>query len=145
MPAPEHQTVTIHGPSLRHVRRRMIGITPARLAAEVDVSVGHIRKLELGHVRVVSIDLVRRLGFALRLDDYRVLLADPVADGHLVEQATAASPARPADVPDSPDPVLDAADAIDEALDAPDPVDEALDAPDPADEDQAAELARAAS
>jgi transcriptional regulator with XRE-family HTH domain len=123
MPNPERAVITINGPAVREMRKH-IGITPARLAAEIDVSVEYMRKIELGHSRTVSPEVYDRLCWALRLSDRRVLLADP----H--------SPSSPGDhsMPITPPPAssaLDAPDALDNALDAPDPVDNALDEPDP--------------
>jgi transcriptional regulator with XRE-family HTH domain len=122
MPRPERFVVTVHGPTLRHLRRGL-GLTVARLAAEVDVSTSYIRQLELGHVRTVGVDVYDRLCDRLRLTDRRVLLADP----H--DEDTVAHVTRPQAITDTP-PDLDAPDPADDALDAPDPVDDELDVAD---------------
>jgi hypothetical protein len=124
MPRPDQSVVTIHGPALRFVRRGL-GITPARLAAEVDVSTEYIRKLELGHSRTVGVDVFDRLCFALRLTDRRVLLTDPHGTETVIARPHPATGQAP---------TLDAPDPADDALDAPDPVDDALDALDPDDD-----------
>lgn len=137
MPRPERLVVAIHGPVLRD-KRQGLGLTVARLAAEVDVSTSYVRQLELGHVRTVGVDVYDRLCRSLRVTDRRVLLADP-HDGDTVTHVT-----RPPTVPDTP-PDLDAPDPIDDALDAPDPEDDALDAQDEDDEPAKALAASLAS
>jgi transcriptional regulator with XRE-family HTH domain len=125
MPNPERAVIAVNGPAVREMRKH-VGITPARLAAEIDVSVEYMRKIELGHSRTVSPEVYDRLCYALRLVDRRVLLADP-------HGSTTPSPGdhpMPITTPSAPS-ALDAPDPIDDALDAPDPVDNALDAADP--------------
>lgn len=119
MPNTERLTVPVNGAAIRFVRRGL-GITPARLAAEADISVGYVRQIELGHTRGVGRDVYDAICKALRVDDRRVLMAHPY------EYEAPRHPSAPPDPIDAPDP-------IDDALDAPDPVDDALDAPDPAD------------
>lgn len=128
----ERLTVAINGPTLRYVRRGL-GLTVARLAAEVDVSTSYIRQLELGHTLVVGIKTYDRLCFALRLDDRRVLLANP-ADADTLPPCTHPHTTARALSEVGADHVLDAADPVDDALDAPDPVDDALDIVDPKDD-----------
>jgi transcriptional regulator with XRE-family HTH domain len=125
MPRPDHSVVAINGPTMRMVRRGL-EIPPAKLAAEVGVSVEYIRKLELGHSRTVGVKVFDRLCDRLRLTDRRVLLADP----HDTDTVTFVM--RPHAAP-GPAPTLDAPDPVDDALDARDAEDEALDAPDPDD------------
>lgn len=123
MPNLERSVITINGPAVREMRKH-VGITPARLAAEVDVSVEYIRKIELGHSRTVSPEVYDKLCYALRLRDRRILLADP--HGSIPPPGDHPMPSTPP-MPSA----LDAPDPVDDALDAPDPIDNALDAPDP--------------
>lgn len=113
MPNTERLSVDTNGATVRYVRRQL-GITVARLAAEVGVSTTYIRRIELGHTQSVSPVVFAALCLALRLEDRRVLLASP--------RPVAGEPAT-----------LDDPDPVDEALDARDPVDDALDAQDPDD------------
>jgi transcriptional regulator with XRE-family HTH domain len=69
-------SVAVHGPALRHIRQ-LTGLTTAQLADEADITRDYLRKIELGFNRSVAPSVYARLIFALRIDDRRVLLADP--------------------------------------------------------------------
>lgn len=68
--------VSVHGPALRHIRQ-LTGLTTNQLAEEVQITSDYLRKVELGFNRAVAPDVYARICFALRIDDKRVLLADP--------------------------------------------------------------------
>lgn len=72
--------VSVHGPALRHIRQ-LTGLTTAQLADEVQITRDYLRKVELGFNRGVAPDVYARLCLALRIDDKRVLLADPTWPG----------------------------------------------------------------
>lgn len=68
--------VSVNGPALRHIRT-LTGLNARQLAVEVRVTPDYIRKIENGISRQVGPALFVRLMTALRIDDRRVLLADP--------------------------------------------------------------------
>jgi len=69
-------SVAIHGPALRHIRQ-LTGLTTLQLAEEVGITPDYLRKIELGYNRTVAPNVFVGLNVALRIDDRRVLLADP--------------------------------------------------------------------
>lgn len=66
----------MNGPALRHIRT-LTGLNARQLAVEVGVTPDYIRKIENGISKQVGPALFVRLMTALRIDDRRVLLADP--------------------------------------------------------------------
>lgn len=90
-------SVSIHGPALRHIRQ-LTGLTTHQLAEEAGITPDYLRKIELGYNRTVAPNVFVALNVALRIDDRRVLLADPfpVADDEpLVADLPAATGRRP--------------------------------------------------
>lgn len=64
-----------------------MGLNCSQLAEEIGKTVDYVRKIETGLSRTVSPEVYRDLCHRLRLDDRRVLLADPWGDDP-VDQST---------------------------------------------------------
>lgn len=69
-------TVTVNAAALRHIRR-ITGVGVTALAREVGVTPSYVSNIEAGRRRAVSPALFRALCDALRIEDVRVLMAQP--------------------------------------------------------------------
>lgn len=69
--------VVVHGPVIRHLRRRTTDHTVITLAAAVGLTFSHLAKIERGDVRSVRPEVLAALVDALSVKDERVLLAQP--------------------------------------------------------------------
>lgn len=69
--------VEVHGPVVRHLRQNYVGYSVRSLAAMVGMSFGHLSRIERGEYRLVQREVFEGLCTALRVEDPRVLMANP--------------------------------------------------------------------
>lgn len=86
--------VVVHGPVIRHLRRRTTDHTVITLSNAVGLTFSHLAKIERGEVRTVRPEVLAALAFALAVRDPRVLMAQPygcaaltVADAAVLDAA----------------------------------------------------------
>lgn len=75
--------IAVNGPAIREKRMDLrIGVED--LAKEVGISRAYLAKIELGHSKKVSVEVLDKLERALMVRDRRAFLADPHAPANQV-------------------------------------------------------------